>query len=120
MVEQVRRLEAIFKRRVGNINDDDGDDNSFGEYWEFIEPDKVESWSIKLNPMTASIYFIHKFKNPIVFLSILYDELVKEVLFENCGIILILCETRANEPYIFILCVEYCKSPFHLPILQRG
>jgi hypothetical protein len=42
MTEQMRKLEAFFKRKVGDLNEDDGDDDSFGEYWEFNDPDKVE------------------------------------------------------------------------------
>ena len=32
MLEQVRRLEAIFKWKVVNIDNDNGNDNYFGEY----------------------------------------------------------------------------------------
>jgi hypothetical protein len=39
MDEQVQKLEAIFKRRDKCPDEDDGDDNTFGEYWEFQEPD---------------------------------------------------------------------------------
>jgi hypothetical protein len=53
MMEQMRRLEAIFKWKVVNLDKNDGDYNSFGEYWEVIEPNELEAWSIKLNPMIA-------------------------------------------------------------------
>jgi hypothetical protein len=36
MTEQVRRLQAFFKRKEVNLDKNDGDDNSFGEYWKFI------------------------------------------------------------------------------------
>jgi hypothetical protein len=42
MDEQVRKLEAYFKRTVVSQDKDDGDDNSFEKYWEFIHPSKVE------------------------------------------------------------------------------
>jgi hypothetical protein len=35
MDEQVQKLEAIFKRRENNQDEDDGDNNTFGEDWEF-------------------------------------------------------------------------------------
>lgn len=42
-MEQVRRLEAIHKRKVINLDEGDGNDNSFGKYWEYIELDEFES-----------------------------------------------------------------------------
>ena len=42
MTEQMRKLEAFFKCKVVYLNKDDGDDNSFGDYWEFNNLDKVE------------------------------------------------------------------------------
>lgn len=42
MAEQIRKLEAFFKRRESDPDVDEGDDNTFGEYWEFQDPDKVE------------------------------------------------------------------------------
>jgi hypothetical protein len=50
----------------------------------------------------------------------LHDELVKKVLLKNDGTIFIHCETRAKEPYMFTLCIEYYKSPFHLPTLLKS
>jgi hypothetical protein len=35
MDEQVKKLEAFFKRRETSQDEDDDDDNTFGEYWEF-------------------------------------------------------------------------------------
>ena len=53
MVEQIQKLKAFFKQRENILDGDDGNDNTYGEYWEFQEPDKVENWSIALNPMTG-------------------------------------------------------------------
>jgi hypothetical protein len=69
--------------------------------------------------MTVSTHFIHKFKNSTIFLLISHVELVKEVLFENGGIVLIHCEMRAEESYMFTLCMEY-KISFHLPIFLKS
>ena len=41
MVEQIQKLEAFFKRRKNIPDGDDGDDNTYGEYWEFQNPDEV-------------------------------------------------------------------------------
>jgi hypothetical protein len=105
-MEQVKRLEAFFKWRVVSIDEDNGDDNTFGKYWEFIDPDKLECWSIKLDLVTTSTHFVHKFKNSTIFLTISHNELLTEMLCKSSGNILIHYETRADEPYLFILCVE--------------
>jgi hypothetical protein len=49
----VQKLEAIFKRRENNQDKDDGNDNTFGEYWEFQEPSEIKFWSLELDPVTA-------------------------------------------------------------------
>jgi hypothetical protein len=57
MDEQIPRLEVFFKRLMVDKDDDDGDNNSSGEYWEFICSDNVESWSLELLPMTARVVY---------------------------------------------------------------
>jgi hypothetical protein len=49
----MKRLETFFEWKVVNHEDDDGDDNSFFEYWEFIDPSNVEYWSIEFNSTTG-------------------------------------------------------------------
>jgi hypothetical protein len=67
MDEQVQKLTAFFKRREITPDEDEGDDNTFRDYWEFQEPSEVEFWSIELDPMTGWSHFVHKFKNSSVF-----------------------------------------------------
>jgi hypothetical protein len=38
----VQKLEAIFKQRKNNQDEDDGNNKTFVEYWEFQKPSKVE------------------------------------------------------------------------------
>jgi hypothetical protein len=104
---QVKRLEAFFKQKAMNLDDDDGDDKSFGKWWEFIDPSDVEYLNIELDPMTRWTHFVHKFKNAPVALPILYKECVKVVLLEKGGTLYILCETMVDKPYMFTFCVEY-------------
>jgi hypothetical protein len=120
MDEQIQKLEAIFKRRENCPDEDDGDDNTFGEYWEFQEPDQVEFWSQELDPMIGRSHFVHKFKNSTVFLPISYNERAKDVLFERPGTVLIHCVTTTEEPYMFTICVEYSKSPFDLIVFLKS
>ena len=114
MAEQIQKLEAFFKRRENILDEDGGDDNTYGEYWEFQEPDEVESWSIALNPMTGWVHFVHKFKSSPVFLPISQDKQIKDVLFEKPDTVLVHCVMIDEEPYMFTICIEYSKSPFDL------
>ena len=67
-----------------------------------------------LNPITGWIHFVHKFKNSPVFLPILHDERIKDVLFEKPDTELVHCMTIDEDPYMFTICIEYSKSPFDL------
>jgi hypothetical protein len=113
------KLEAFFKRRENTQDEDDGDDNTFGEYWEFQELDKVELWSIELDPMMGISHFVHKFKNSLVFLPISSNEWIKDILFESRGIVLIHCVTTIEDQYIFTICVD-SKSPFDLTVFLKS
>jgi hypothetical protein len=120
MDEQVQKLTAFFKKWESTLDEDEGDDNTFGDYWEFQEPSEVEFWSIELDPMTGWSHFVHKFKNSSVFLPISYNERVKDVLPEKGGIVLVHCVTTTEEPYMFTICVEYKFSPFDLSVFLRS
>jgi hypothetical protein len=63
MTEITRKLETFFKRKEANPEEDDGDDNSGGKYWEFANSNDVECWSLELIPMSDWAHFVHKFKN---------------------------------------------------------
>ena len=64
--------------------------------------------------MTGWVHFIYKFKSSPVFLPILHDEQIKDVLFEKPDIVLVHCVTIDEEPYMFTICIEHSKSPFDL------
>ena len=70
--------------------------------------------------MTRRLHFVHKFKNSTVFLPISYNEHVKDVLFERLGTMLVHCMTTTEEPYMFIICVDYSKSPFDLTVFLKN
>jgi hypothetical protein len=67
-------VEALFKWKVVNLEEEDGDNNSFGEYWVFINLDNIEYCNIELIPMMDMMYFVYKFKNLVVALLILHEE----------------------------------------------
>ena len=105
----------FFKRRENTPDEDEGDDNVYGDYWEFLDSDEVEKWSMKLDPMTGWAHFVHKFKSSPVFLPISHEERIKDVLHEKPETVLVHCVTIGEDPYIFTICIDYKKSPFDLP-----
>ena len=111
MAEQVQKLEAFFKCRENSPNEDDGNDNTFGEYSEFQELDHVEFWSLELNPMTRRLHFVYKFKKLSIFLPISYTKYVEDVFFEHSRLVLVHCVMTTEEPYMFTICIKYSKSP---------
>ena len=70
--------------------------------------------------MTRWPPFVHKFKNSTKFLPILYDERVKDVLFEGPGTMLVYYVTTDEELYMFTIYVEYSKSPCDLTIFLKS
>jgi hypothetical protein len=120
MTEQMKRLEIFFRQKDVNFDKDDCNDNSFGEYWEFINPEDVEDWSIELVPMMDYTYFVHKFKNLPIALPISHEEKVKEVLSYSKGILLIHYKTIGPKEYMFTMCVEYIKASFYMPIFPKS
>jgi hypothetical protein len=42
MIEITRKLETFFKHKEANPEEDDGNNRSGGQYWEFTDPNDVE------------------------------------------------------------------------------
>ena len=80
MGEQIQRLQLFFKRKEVDISDDEGDDNSNSEYWEFLNPEEVDAWNIALVPMTDFLHFQAKFCTAEDAMPISADEKVKDVV----------------------------------------
>ena len=112
MEDQIERLLLFFKRKGVDIFDDDGDDNSNSEYWEFLHPDEVEAWSIAFVPMTNFVHFEAKFRTTQDAMVVSVDEKVKDVVWYSENTILIHCETNGSPSYSFTICVDNLKSPF--------
>ena len=112
MGDQIQRLQLFFKRKEVDISDNDGDDNSNSEYWEFLHPKEVEAWSIALVPMTNFVHFQTRFRIADNAMAISLDKKVKDVVWYTDSTLLIHCETTASLPYFFMICVDNSKSPF--------
>ena len=112
MGDQIQRLQLFFRRKEVDISDDEGDDNSNSEYWEFQNLEEVEAWSIALVPMTNFLHFQAKFRTAEDAMPISTDKKVKDVVWYADKTLLIHCETTASPPYFFTICVDNSTSPF--------
>ena len=112
MGEQIQHLQLFFRRKEVGISNDEGDDNSNSEYWEFLNPEEVEAWSIALVPMTDFLHFQAKFRTIEDAMPISVDEKVKDVVWYADNTLLIHCETTASPPYFFTICLDNSASSF--------
>jgi hypothetical protein len=55
MIEITKKLVIFFKRKEANLEEDDGDDSSGGEYWKFADLDDVECWSLDFIPIGRTL-----------------------------------------------------------------
>ena len=112
MADQIQRLNSLLKKIDVNLSDDEGDDTTNGEYWEVKDPDRLESWSIALVPMTDNVNFVMKFHAGPHALPISADEQIQEVAYYKGNTVHIHCETIDAEPYSFTVVVNNTMSPF--------
>ena len=112
MGDQIQRLQLFFERKEVDISDDNGDNNSNSEYWEFLHPEEVEAWSIALIPMTDFLHFQANFCTADDGMAISADEKVKDVVWYVENTLLIQCKTTPSLPYFFTICFDNSKSPF--------
>ena len=112
MADQIQRLNNLFKKMDVNLSDDEGNDTTNGEYWEVKDPNRLESWSIALVPMTDNVNFVMKFRAGLHALPISADEQIHEVAYYKGNTVHIHCETTDAEPYSFTVVVNNTMSPF--------
>ena len=112
MADQIERLCQFFVRKDVDLSDDEGDDNTSGEYWELKDPERLELWSVALVPMTENVNFVMKFSAAPHALPISADERIKDVVHFKDNILHIHCETTDADPYAFTLALNNSASPF--------
>ena len=95
-----------------NLSNNKGNDTTHGEYWEVKDPDRLESWSIALVPMTDNINFVMKFRASPYALPISADKRIQEVAYYKGNTVHIHCETTDAEPYSFTVVVNNSMSLF--------
>ena len=106
MVLQIQQLQHFFKRKDVGLLDDDGDDNSNSKYWEFLDLDQVESWSIALVLIIEYVHFKEKFQTIDEATPISTGEHVKDVVHYKDNIVHIHCKTMEPAPYFFTICLD--------------
>ena len=112
MADQIERLCQFFVRKDVNLSDDEGDDNTSREYWELKDPERLESWSVALVPMTENVNFVMKIFATSHALLISADEHIKDVVHFNDNILHIHCKTTDADPYAFTLALNNGVSLF--------
>ena len=112
MADQIERLSQFFVEKDVNLSDDEGDDNTSGEYWEPKDPERLESWSVALMPMTENVNFVMKFSAAPHALPISADERIKDVVHYKDNILHIHYETTNADPYAFTIALNNGSSPF--------
>lgn len=118
--DQISRLELYFKRIDRPQCEDDyvGDDTFFGDFWEPLEPELLEQWSIGLVPMTEYVHFVHMFKNSPDFICLSADKKIKDVQYTD-GRVHISCKITTEPYYMYTICLDYSKSKFNLQYFLR-
>jgi len=100
--EQIPKLEAFFKRCNFPREEEEGDDiDNNGEYWEFLDPEKLDNWSLHMIPFKNLICFSYKFKNNDTYYSISYDEKIKDIALYRANVIKVHCVTaQTGKPEV--------------------
>ena len=112
MADQIERLCQFFVRKDVDLSDDEGDDNTSGEYWKLKDPKRLGSWSVALVPMIENVNFVMKFSAAPLALLISTDERIKDVVHFKDNILHIHCETTDADPYAFTIALNNGTSPF--------
>ena len=110
MVDNIKLMQALFKKKKVELSKNDGDNNLNKEYLEFIDLDQVESWSIALVSMTNNVKFISKFFNTSEALPIFADEYTKNVMHYEDNLLHIHCKTIDQDPYSFRIAIDNLSS----------
>lgn len=97
--DQIERFEYFFQRRDVSFVVDDGDNNEGGDYWELKDLFVMISWIVFYVLYIFDIVFVYIFRGKYIFLFILFDEKVKEVVYENIDVVYVYCEMIVGELY---------------------
>ena len=125
MEDQFKSLNMYFQKCEIQCEEDTTGPDEFlneGEYWEFKEPERVKAWSFHMIPHTNLICFLYKFRSAQVFLTLLFEEKVKDMEIDTHPMLKIKCMTlkpgiERLQQYHFSICIntlliQFTMSPF--------
>ena len=112
MIDQIEYLCQFFVRKDVDLLDDEGNDNTSREYWEPKDPERLESWSVALVPMTENVNFVINFSAASHTLPISPDKCIKDVVHYKDNILHIHCETTDADLYAFTIALNNRSSLF--------
>ena len=117
-MHQIKQLNNLLVRMDVNLSHDKDDDITNGDYWEVKDPDRLESWSIVLVPITDNVNFVMKFDASPHALPISANERIKVTYYKG-NILHIYSKTRDVKPYAFTIIVNNTMFPFSIvPFLE--
>ena len=112
MADQIECLYQFFVRKDVDLSDDEGDDNTSGEYWKPKDPKRLESWSVAPVLVIENVNFVMKFSTAPHALPISADERIKDVVHFKDNILHIHCKTTDADQYTFTIALNNNSSPF--------
>ena len=112
-------MQHFFRRKDVDLLDNNEDDNSNIEYWEFLELDQVELWSIALVPIIDYVHFKAKLYTIREAMPLSANERVKDVVHYKHNIVHIHCKMTEPTPYFSTICLNNSISPFSTPSFKN-
>ena len=128
MEDEFECLNMYFQKSKIQCEEDTSGEDEFlieGEYWEFKEPERVEAWSFHMIPHTNLIYFSYKFRSVQVFLTLSFEEKVKDVEIDTHPMLKIKCmilmpSIERSQQYHFTICLNTLLIPFTMSPFLRS
>ena len=125
MEDQFECLNMYFQKYEIQCEEDTSGEDEYlieGEYLEFKEPERVKAWSFHMIPHIDLICFSYKFRSTQVFLTLLFEEKVKDVEIDTHPMLKIKCMIlkpgiERSQQYHFTICLNtmlilFRMSPF--------
>jgi len=87
------------------------------EYWEFLDPEKLNNWSLYMIPFKNLICFSYKYKVNDIYYLVSYDEKIKDIASHRANVIKVHCmmvqmKKQEAEQCHFTIILGSQKIPF--------
>lgn len=122
----MQNVKAWFTKNTKKEQEEFDEDEMMieGDYWAFTHPNEVKSWNLTMILHVDNLVFNMKYKNRPVYLTLSFDEKVKNIIHDDYPIIHVQCLTMrlgltSEEQYDFIILFYSEKINFNImPLLQ--